>query len=340
MSPLTKAARMALLLSCAAGCALQSANSRAESMTFALENDVLTSSDNNYTNGIGVSWVSDDLDTYDPDSFVSRWARFWKFLPFVLDDGYTTYAAWSFAQEMNTPDDIRDPNPPEDDQPYSGVLYVDSLLYARKARWAHVWELKAGVVGPASQAESVQKRFHDLIGDDEPLGWDTQLPNEPVLNIGYTAAYLAASGHVGRSAEWRIFPVGTIGVGNYFTGAGIGIYGEFGWNLVDAFGVTTLRSGLNAASTVGVGPVDRWSVSIFGGFAEYGVARYLPVDGTAFHDSRSVDSESVIGMGSFGVAARRGVLVISLAATFFDKTLETQHQTTTDYGTLGISWYF
>ena len=75
-----------------------------------------------------------------------------------------TYAAWTLAQEMHTPDDITNPNPPEDDQPYAGVLYVDSLLYARKERWTHVWQLKLGVVGPASQAEDVQRDFHDLVG--------------------------------------------------------------------------------------------------------------------------------------------------------------------------------
>ena len=63
-------------------------------------------------------------------------------------------------------------------------------------------------------------KVHDLIGSDEALGWDTQLPNEPVINIGYTGSYLAASGHMGRSAEWRIVPVGTVGLGNYFTGVG------------------------------------------------------------------------------------------------------------------------
>jgi hypothetical protein len=55
------------------------------------------------------------------------------------------------------------------------------------------------VVGPASQAEKTQKDFHNLIGGDEPMGWDTQLPNEPVINIGLTAAHLWVEGNAGRS---------------------------------------------------------------------------------------------------------------------------------------------
>jgi hypothetical protein len=117
------------------------------------------------------------------------------------------------------------------------------------------------VVGPALQAEGVQKEFHDFIGADEPLGWDTQLPNEPVINVSLTTAHLLAKGRLGESAEWRIVPVGSLGLGTYFTDAGLGMYGEAGWNIVDALGGTALREGLNAASTAGVGPVDGWSVA-------------------------------------------------------------------------------
>lgn len=326
---------------CAVGGMTQaSADSNGGALTISLENDVFTGSDNNYTNGLGVTWVSAELENYDEDRFVSKWGRFWSFLPFVGDEGYRTYASWTLAQEMDTPDDDTLPNPPLDDQPYAGVLYVDSLLYAKKGRWAHVWELKLGVVGPASQAENVQKDFHDLIGSDEPMGWDTQLPNEPVINVGYTAAYMNAAGHVGETAaQWRIVSLGTVGAGTYFTGAGLGVYGEVGWNLVDAFGGTSLRSGLNAASTVGVGPVKNWSVSFFAGAGGYGVAHYLPLDGTVFHDSRSVDTEPLVGTGSLGLSVRHEGFVLSLAATFFTDTFKTEEQTT-EFGTLSVSWDF
>lgn len=307
-------------------------------LTLTVENDVFTNSDNNYTNGIGVTWVSPAV-AADDEGFVARWARFWSFLPYVADDGYTTYASWSLVQEMNTPDDITDPNPSTDDQPYSGILYVDSTLYARKREWTHAWQLKLGVVGPDSHADDVQRDFHELIDSDKPQGWDTQLPNEPVINLSYSVAYLAAAGHTGGSAEWRVVPVATAGIGNHFTGAGLGVYGEVGWNLVDALGVTALHSGLNAASTVGVGPPDRWSVSFFGGVGAYGVVHYLPLDGTVFRDSRSVDSKPVIGLGSFGFCLRRDRFVLSFARTLYSKTFETQQQNT-DFGTVGVSWIF
>lgn len=305
-------------------------------LTLTLENDTFMGSDNNYTNGLGIAWVSGAVSAGD-QSAVGRWTRFWSFLPLMRDERYTKYASWALAHEMNTPDDIKDPNPSADDQPYSGILSVDSILYLHKRDWTHAWQLKLGVVGPASRADDAQRHFHRLIGADEPRGWHTQLPNEPVVNLGYSVAHRVAGGRAGTSAEWRVVPVATVGVGNYFTGAGVGMYGEFGWNLVDALGITALRSGLNAASTVGVGPLDRWSVSFFAGIGAYAVGRYLPLDGTLFRDSRSVDTGHRLGMSSGGFCLRKDGLTLSFAWTRFHKMFDTERRTT-DFGTMSLSW--
>ena len=95
------------------------------------------------------------------------------------------------------------------------------------------------------------------------------------------------------------------------------------WN---ALGTTSLRQGLNAASTIGVGPVDGWSVSFFGGVGGYGIGHYLPLDGTVFKDSRSVDTEPFVGTGSLGFAVRHGGFVLSLAASFSTDAFETQEE--------------
>jgi hypothetical protein len=308
--------------------------------TLTLENDVPTGSDNNYTNGTGLSWVSNSIDTYDERSFVRRWGESLSFLPFVGNEGSSTYVAWTLAQEMHTPDDITVPDPPSDDQPYAGIMYLDSVAYARSARATHAWQLRLGMVGPSSQAEHVQTSFHKMIGSDRPMGWDTQLPNEPVVNVGYTGAWLLAQGDVGQSsATWRLVPVANAGLGNYFTGGGLGMYAEVGWNLVDALGGTALRQGFNAASTVGVGPVDRWSVSLSGGVACYGVAHYLPLDGTVFRHSRSVDTEPFIGMATLGLTVRHQDLVFFVGKTYFTRTFDTERERA-EFGTMSLSWYY
>ena len=331
---------VALLTSGIVGCVTQSSNARYDgAMTFTVENDVLTGSDSNYTNGVGATWSSNELGSYDDDRFVSKWVDFWSFLPFVADEGYDTYAAWSVAQEMHTPDDITNPDPPLDDQPYAGILYLDNVLYAKSELWTHTWSLRVGLVGPDSQADDVQDKFHDWFGGDEPMGWHTQMPNEMIVNVDYTAGRMLAGGDLGESASWRMGPVFTAGLGTYFTGAGAGLYGEVGWNLVEALGGTALREGFNAASTVGAGPVDGWSVGFSGGLMGYGVAHYLPLDGTVFRDSRSVDSEPAIGMATLGFTVRHGIWVGALTWTFFTDTFETERENP-EFGTLSLSWYF
>jgi lipid A 3-O-deacylase len=80
-------------------------------------------------------------------------------------------------------------------------------------------------------------------------------------------------------------------------------------------------------------------VSFFGGLGGYGVAHYLPLDGTVFQDSRSVESEPFIGTGSLGLSLRHEGFVMSLAATFFTDTFKTQRESA-EYGTLSMSWDF
>jgi hypothetical protein len=308
-------------------------------LTLTIENDSFIGSDNNYTNGVGLGWSTDEVGIYGEDSFVRRWTEFWSFLPFALDEGYRTYASWTVGQEMHTPDDISDPDPPETDQPYAGVLYLDSVLAARGHLWEHRWSLRLGVVGPASQADDTQEWWHEVTDSDDPKGWDHQLPDELLLNAGYDAAYLLVERDLGTSAKFRVVPVGGAAVGNYFTGASLGIYGEVGWNLVDAFGVSALRGGFDSATTIGVGPVEDWSLSFFGSLGGFGIAHYLPLDGTVFKDSRSVDSEPFVGSASAGLTLRHGRFVLGVAQTYTTDAFETQTEDA-EFGTVTLSWFF
>jgi lipid A 3-O-deacylase len=307
------------------------------SFSFILENDIFTNSDNNYTNGIGFSWTTDSIDNYQADSFVRQWVDLWDFLPF-MEESDKVYAAWTLGQEMNTPNDISDPMPPKDDQPYSGILYLDSIFYAHHKRWAHAWHLRLGMVGSSAGAEQSQKEIHKLINSPIPQGWHTQLPNELIVNAGYSGGYLLAQGKF-RRLDWRIVPIGSLSVGNYSTALNSGIYFETGWNLANAFGLSALRSGFNTATVVGAGPQNHWSLSFFAAAGGHLVAHYMPLDGTLFRDSRSVDSKPLVGAVSTGLALRHKRFVGSFGISYFSDTFENQRQNT-EFGTFSFSWYF
>jgi lipid A 3-O-deacylase len=116
MSIRTKVALVVMLSLSALGSVTPSSAAHDEAVTLTIENETFTGSDSNYTNGVGISWVSVDLDIYGGKSFLNNWGRFWAFPPFISDDGYTNYTSWSVVQEMHNPDDINNLNPPKDDQ--------------------------------------------------------------------------------------------------------------------------------------------------------------------------------------------------------------------------------
>lgn len=169
--------------------------------TLTLENDVFTNSDNYYTNGTALAWTSNELGVYDDSELPARLGKFWSFLPYIEDDGYENYAVWTIGQQMHTPDDITDSDPPLNDQPYAGVAYLDSALYARRGRWGHVYSFRLGVVGPLSFADKTQIMVHELVDTDKPKGWDTQLPNEILLNFDFTTRYVLGDIHFGQSVQ-------------------------------------------------------------------------------------------------------------------------------------------
>ena len=85
----------------------------------------------------------------------------------------SNHASLAIGQAFSTASDITDPDPPETDQPYAGLLAATTALHACTERSLHNWYLLAGVVGPPSYAEETQKFIHAQTGSDEPLGWHT-----------------------------------------------------------------------------------------------------------------------------------------------------------------------
>ena len=62
-----RVALVALVSCCAVGCVTQSTGTYDGAMTITVENDTFTGSDNNYTNGIGATWNSNEISTYDEE---------------------------------------------------------------------------------------------------------------------------------------------------------------------------------------------------------------------------------------------------------------------------------
>lgn len=324
---------------CVSSAAFGEPTSGAISVT--IENDAFTGSDDAYSNGVGLTWTSRNVASLSHDNPARAWAKAWAFLPGVSGPGTERYVSLTLAQEIHTPEDITLESPPLDDRPYAGILYLDSVVYRRSPRMNDAWTLRIGVVGPASHADDTQTWFHDVIDADEPRGWDTQLPNEMIFNVGYTANFAGPAGIVSERVRWRVTPMLTAEAGTYATLVGAGAMFEIGYNMPEAaHALSSLRSGLNAASVVGWREDER-ELSIVGniGIAGYSVARFLPLDGTYFRDSRSVDYDPTIAVVSGGVTVRHGDYALNFNLAFSESSINGREDTV-EFGALTLSRRF
>lgn len=91
------------------------------------------------------------------------------------------------SQIVNTPDKITVPGPILNDYPYVGALFmsygnisIDSIKNTRLT-----CSVSAGLIGPYAMGEQVQKYFHRLVGDKQPIGWNSQLNSDVILNYQF-----------------------------------------------------------------------------------------------------------------------------------------------------------
>jgi hypothetical protein len=76
------------------------------------------------------------------------------------------------------------------DRPYAAYLYVGAFKITNDPahHFRQTSELDAGIIGPNSYGEWVQRSFHNSVPtNNEPLGWEYQIQNDLVLN--YTISY-------------------------------------------------------------------------------------------------------------------------------------------------------
>jgi lipid A 3-O-deacylase len=168
------------------------------SWTLYVENDSFLSTDRYYTNGIRLTR------SFSPDGF-PRWAHRTRWMERVVDhvphcssrvnDGscYNFETAWTFGQNLYTPDDIRASSLIPDQRPYGAWLYYGNILTLSKPDRQHSLEIDAGAVGGSlALGGTVQSGWHALLRavnnsdtPPDPKGWGNQINNQPGLQLLY-----------------------------------------------------------------------------------------------------------------------------------------------------------
>ncbi|MGB0370061.1 MAG: lipid A deacylase LpxR family protein [Opitutales bacterium] len=308
------------------------------SLAFYLDNDLFVGSDSDYTNGARISYISRDIDPAELPAVQAQLRRIsgdpqsWSFVQNMVgfQEPETIRYQWGIAltQLMFTPEDLNAPSAPEGERPYAGWLGLGFSLHVKDPHAINSVELTLGLVGPQAFAKEAQDFVHDVRGFARFEGWDSQIPNEPTLNL-----HLSQKRRI-RFLEHLSLPLSSDGflelgsdLGTFRTSAYLGTMSRFGYNLPVDFSdprisltANTQKIGINDNENTG-----RFSVyGIIGGRAT-AVAHDITLDGPLFRDfDTGVSSRPWVAEAYLGFGARWSNWEMSFVHTYRTREFESQ----------------
>jgi len=303
--------------------------------TFTLENDLPADTDRYYTNGfrIGRTSALNDVPTVMIDAASS-----------VLGPiGDVRWRA-GLGQSLYTPTEIDRETPNPTDQPYAAWLYgtvglINDVTLDGHSRQTSVL-LSLGVVGPAALGEQTQDFVHDLIGSQDPQGWDSQLDNEPALLLTVERRWVVPSREIISGLRADLAPHAGLALGNVFTHAAAGMTLRFGEPPNGDYGPPRIQPhtpGSEYFAPATDGASFNWYV--FTGIEGRAVARNIFLDGNTFGDSASVEKNPFVMDASAGAVVVIGNLRLAYIHALRTQEFEGQAGPSVFSG-LSVGWRF
>jgi hypothetical protein len=305
-----------------------------------IENDVLAGDDNQYTNGLKLTWSRFGLSGLPDDAWLHKWLY-----PAVRAAGWDDPRAekaltFSIGQNIYTPDNIEETELIPDDRPYAGITYAELGYHKRISNRMHTIGLCAGIVGPDSYAEEMQTTFHDILNSSEPRGWDNQLENEPVICLVYDYRRRLFGNPGAKGFGNNVIYSFGASLGNALTAADTGLMWRIGWRIPSDFGSFPIQpaNGLSAEMEEQFCRTSERRFGVHGFLSASGraVAHNIFLDGNTFRDSHSVDKKPFFATFTGGLGMVKGRLKAVLAYVYRTKEFEAQDDPQI-YGSLNIS---
>lgn len=294
------------------------------------ENDIVANTDSNFTNGVRASWLSAE----DTAPYWVRWAAR-NALPMASDGKRRIGIA--VGQNMYTPQDLTTRAPIPNDRPYAGWTYGSVGIVSDNGRRLDTAMLTLGMVGPSSGAEGTQKFIHRLIDDQQPMGWDNQLKDEPgiILTMERKWRSLYQISPFGLAVDAT--PHVGFDLGNINTDAMAGATVRIGYDLPADYGPPRIRPSLPGSDFFI--PSQQVGGYLFGGIEGRAVGRNIFLDGNTFRDSQSVDKEILVGSAQIGAAVTYENTRLSYTHVFMTDEFKGQSKPQ-QFGALALSYRF
>jgi len=282
------------------------------------ENDFFAGTDEHYTNGIKLSWVSGDLLRYAEDERLPAFVLpYLRALPFVNEPGQQYNVALSLGQNMYTPHNTNTVAYQPSDRPYAGWTYMALALHAKTAERLDTFETTLGIVGPSARAGETQNNYHVLMGFARANGWKNQIHDEPGVMLAWQRTLRAARADLGRDVAWDFLPRFGATLGNVLTQANAGFETRLGLNLPRDFGTSLIEPGGGVSAPAD--PDDPrlrretvWGLHLFAGAEGRAVARNIFLDGNTWERSPSVTKRNAVADLYAGV----GLMIGSAKLTY------------------------
>lgn len=267
-----------------------------DTLILVVENDKFGGgTDQHYSNGLMLTWVSPDFSEWEDDSRLPRLLTgYGEYAPFVNGGKRRRSVSLSLGHAIYTPVDVKTENLVEDDRPYAGWLFLSMGLHSKNTKVLDIFETTIGVVGPSALGKQVQNNFHNFIGVERSEGWDNQIKDEPGLMFTWQRSRRWVLEQPGQGWGLDFIPHLGATVGNVFTHANLGGEIRAGWNLPNNFGSSLIGPAKGVSAPSANPDDDGLGLHVFAGADGRAVARNIFLDGNTWQKSHSVDKKTLV----------------------------------------------
>lgn len=286
-----------------------------------------TPTDRYYVNGVHLGWTS--AAGAAPGSLSNLAGS-------LFGAGDTRFSI-GLTQQLFTPNETKDTNPPMNDEPYAGYLAVNLGLTQDGANTRSLLGMNLGIVGPAAGGRWVQNNFHSLIGQKGTHGWAYQLPTEPAIDFNAARIWRIPMASVAGLQTDALPQIGGMaGLTQDYLQPAIGV--RIGSDLDSDYGPPLLTQSPTGGDAYNATQNFGWY--LFAGSAAKFVGHDTFLQGTVFRDSRSVPIERVVGSFDVGAVILWQGLRFSYVQVF--QTDRFKHQTGDihEFGSFSVSGVF
>lgn len=305
------------------------------------DNDLLVNSDDKFTNGFSLQWHSHAREGWDGIR-APGWTKFGRHLPGMQSASLYKRVGLAIGQNMQTPTDLSATELIVEDVPYAGSLGFEVNWIAFDDDVFRGYALIVGVVGSWSGAEQTQKWIHELIGGDEPMGWDNQIPDELAVNFNgmFKKKVFTVEASGPFSADLALNA--DFGLGTALTFGEVAAEFRAGWNVPVGFAFVPDPIGRTIAYDATI-PQQRERTSVYFSAVhrETYMQHFVFLDGSLWRNTHGVgydkrQRQTIVGLHV--TRHRWGVHV-----SYWDSSANVQTELAgsgNDFGTIAFEWRF